>query len=305
LVEPDRTPHGSPPSLWPVGFALGIAVLLVGLIIQPFVVAPLGALLAIVFGLLWVRDVTREHRGPVSAEPVVAAPPPAPVPTTAEGFPRSKFLEAATLGLGGVIGGLVTVPAIGFMILPAFLDQEVDEVDVGALDDYAEGQWLITTFLLDPAEGEVTRRTAYIRSNGLIESQPSFTILSSRCVHLGCPVQANGLPDEKNAKTFKNKGGAEVRQIPVQPTGFGCPCHGGQYDNEGNRKAGPPVRALDRYEYAIRDSRLYLRKTYSVSWVKEEGAKARIKKYGAADPGQHVDGIEQILYPIQPEQITG
>ena len=41
-------------------------------------------------------------------------------PETGERFPRSRFLEGATLGLGGVIGGLVTVPAIGFMIVPAF-----------------------------------------------------------------------------------------------------------------------------------------------------------------------------------------
>ena len=35
--------------------------------------------------------------------------------------------------------------------------------------------------------------------------------------------------------------------IPTsRPAGFVCPCHGGQYDTEGNRIAGPPVRALDR-----------------------------------------------------------
>ena len=34
-------------------------------------------------------------------------------------------------------------------------------------------------------------------------------------------------------------------------SGFGCPCHGGQYDTEGNRIAGPPVRALDRYGFSI------------------------------------------------------
>ena len=44
-------------------------------------------------------------------------------PVHAEEIPtysRSVFLELGTLGLGGVIGGLVTLPALGFAVLPAF-----------------------------------------------------------------------------------------------------------------------------------------------------------------------------------------
>ena len=59
---------------------------------------------------------------------------------------------------------------------------------------------MIATFLLKPPEqGEVSRRTAYIRNNGLLDDVPSFTILSNRCVHLGCPVQVNG-PDRRRAR---------------------------------------------------------------------------------------------------------
>jgi Rieske Fe-S protein len=308
----DEPPHLPEPSLAPVGFAVGIAVLLVGLVVSPLVVGPVGALIALIFGFVWIRDVTRDVSAPVHVEEetVEVARPAAeavpanvgdaamPPPQPGERFPRSKFLEATTLGLGAVIGGIVTVPAIGFAILPAFIDQDHPEVDVGPLDNFPEGQWLITTFLTDPDQGEVSRRTAYVRNNGNLEGKPSFTILSNRCVHLGCPVQANGLPKDDDTKTIKNKAGMEVRTIPVQPAGFGCPCHGGQYDNEGNRTAGPPVRALDRYDYAIRDSRVYLANTYSVAWVKGEGASAVMKRYKSFDPGQHVDGPEQVLYPI-------
>jgi Rieske Fe-S protein len=313
-------PHVPAPSLWPIGFAVGVAVLLVGLIVSPAIATPIGAAIAVVFGFLWVREAVREHRGVPRAEPVetveVTRPPAQPIPAhmgapampppaPGEKFPRSKFLEGATLGLGGVIGGIVTVPAIGFAILPAFVDQGFDEVDVGPLDEFPEGQWMIATFLLDPEAGEVSRRTAFIRNNGMLEGKPSFTTISNRCVHLGCPVQANGLPQDDRAKTFESTAGTEVRLVPVQPAGFSCPCHGGAYDIEGNRTAGPPVRAMDRYEYSIRNSRVLLGKTYSVSKVIGSGAKARVKKYGPADPGQHVDGIEQVLYPIQPEDITG
>jgi hypothetical protein len=42
---PDHPPHAPPPSLWPVGFAVGIAVLLLGLIVGWHIVL-LGAILA-------------------------------------------------------------------------------------------------------------------------------------------------------------------------------------------------------------------------------------------------------------------
>ena len=91
-----------------------------------------------------------------------------------------------------------------------------------------------------------------------------------------------------------------MQLIPTLPAGgFGCPCHGGSYDSEGNRTAGPPVRALDRYDFAIRNGRLVLLDTYSVSDVDGSGAGAKIKRYDPADPGVHVDGLQSWLYPIQ------
>jgi hypothetical protein len=37
-----------------------------------------------------------------------------------------------------------------------------------------------------------------------------------------------------------------------------------------------------------------------VSKVEGTGAQAKIHKYKLAGPGEHVDGIEQILYPLNP-----
>jgi hypothetical protein len=92
----------------------------------------------------------------------------------------------------------------------------------------------------------------------------------------------------------------DVKLIPTEPSGFGCPCHGGQYDNEGNRTAGPPVRALDRYGYSIRDGKLFVGHAYSVSTVEGTGADAVINSWNFAFPGVHVDGPQSWLYPIQP-----
>jgi len=301
-------PHLPGPSLYPIGFAIGVACILVGLIVNPTLVAPIGAVIAVVFGFLWARDASKEYRGEPAAieperreaQPAADAPPPAE-PEPGERFPRSKFLEASTLGLGAVIGGLVTVPALGFMIIPAFEDQGYPKVDLGPIENFPEGQWLVTTFYMRPDQGSVSRRTAYVRNNGNLNGTPSFTIISNRCVHLGCPVQPNG-PTQVDQK--KEVRGSDKQQITLVPTipagGFGCPCHGGQYDPEGNRTSGPPVRALDRYEFGVVEGRLILGSPFSVSDVTGEGKNAEIHKYKLAGPGQHVDGWEQIMYPIQP-----
>jgi Rieske Fe-S protein len=309
VTEPQHEdrPHLPGPSLYPIAFAAGVACILVGLIVNPKIVAPIGAAIAIVFGFLWARDATMEYRGvpePIEPERREAVPERETAitePESGERFPRSKFLEASTLGLGAVIGGLVTVPAVGFMVVPAYVKQGYPDVDLGPLENFTEGKWFVTSFFMHPDAGEVSRRTAYIRNNGQLKGEPSFTIISNRCAHLGCPVQPNGPVQDDQKKVVKGERGQSVTMIPMLPAGgFGCPCHGGQYDPEGNRTAGPPVRGLDRYDYEIKDGHLILGTPYSVTTVKGEGKDARIHKYKLAQPGEHVDGWEQILYPLQP-----
>jgi menaquinol-cytochrome c reductase iron-sulfur subunit len=297
-VEHEAEPHLPSPTIWPFAFAGGVALLLVGLIIN-WILAAIGAVLVLVFGFLWIREATSEVRRPPAAAPP-AAPPVSELAVAEEEeeperYPRSVFLEMSTLGVGALIGGIVTLPALGFMVAPAFVGQEHDEVDLGPLANFPQGQFVITTFNSKKDEGSVGRRTAFIRNNGLKNEVPSFTIISNRCAHLGCPTQPQGLPGK--AKEVKSSSGT-VTIIPVASvSGFQCPCHGGAYDDEGNRTAGPPVRALDRYEFLIREGNLVLGKPYSVGKVIGKSADAKIEAYRVADPGQHVDGPEQYLYP--------
>jgi menaquinol-cytochrome c reductase iron-sulfur subunit len=290
----DAEPHLPSPTIWPFGFAAGVTLVLVGLIVS-WPVTAVGAVLSVIFGFLWIRQATQEVRG--APPPEAAAAPPAAVEEEAEvveRYPRSKFLEGATLGIGGLIGAIVTLPAIGFTVLPAFLKQGYDEVDLGPLENFPEGQWLVATFLFEKGGEDVHRRTAFVRNNGLANDVPSFTIISNRCVHLGCPVRPQGLTEEP--KEVETDSGP-VALAATAPSGFGCPCHGGAYDTEGNRTAGPPVRALDRYRYAIKEGRLFLAEPYSVSDVDGQGAEAEVRAYDLADPGQHVDGVQQFFYP--------
>lgn len=302
------TPHLPGPSLWPIGFAVGVACLLLGLVIS-WIVAAIGAVLAVVFGILWARDVTRDVRDEVpeiepetravaeTAAAATAEASPVPLPT----YTRSRFLEASTIGLGAAIGAVVTLPVLGFMVLPSFTNLEEGEADLGPIDNFPKGEFVIASYLANPNAGEVTRRTAFVRYNGPAESgEPSFTILYSRCVHLGCPVQPNG-PIDEAAK--KNVNGVELR--PVLAQSFGCPCHGALYDAEGNRQAGPPVRSMDRYAFSIKDGHLVLGELFAVGNVSGTGANATISRYPWSVPGTHVDGVSAWLYPIVPSQVTG
>ncbi len=300
---PTGPAHGPAPSLWPLGFAVGLTVALVGLVIGSWVSVGVGAVLMAGFGFVWVRDAMN---GGEPAEVAAAAPAPADATVVEEEedptlYRRGTFIGLATLGLGGVITGLVALPVAGFAVLPAFVDQGSDDIDIGPIEDYPEGEFVVATFLSKPEQGEVSRRTAYVRNNGFKDGVPSFTILSNRCVHLGCPVQVNGLSLEDQQQVVAVEDGPSVSLTPTQAaSGFGCPCHGGQYDTEGNRTAGPPVRALDRYRFEIRDGRLVLTEPYSVGEVDGTGADAVIHAYDWVNPSVHVDGVEAILYPLEP-----
>jgi Rieske Fe-S protein len=304
-----NTQHSPGPSLWPIGFAIGVACLLLGLVIS-WIVTAIGVVLAVAFGILWARDVTRDVRDEVpEIEPEMRAVSDVPSATSAPvaadeplpGYTRSRFLEATTIGLGAAIGAVVTLPVLGFTVLPSFTNVDESEADLGPLDNFPESQYVIASYLSNPKAGEISRRTAFVRNNGLTDGgEPSFTILYSRCVHLGCPVQPNGPIDEQAAKKVN---GVELR--PVLAQSFGCPCHGGLYDAEGNRRAGPPVRSLDRYTYSIKNGHLILGELYAVGNVTNTGANAQIDRYPWSTPGTHVDGVEAWLYPIVPSQVTG
>ena len=123
--------------------------------------------------------------------------------------------------------------------------------------------------------GQVGKTTAYVRAlNAEIDSPPNppgieneFIALSTRCMHLGCPV----------------------RYIQAAQR-FVCPCHGGVYDFRGDVSGGPPVRPLDHFYTRVRNGQVEIGPRYSVN-----SEFRRFPSY--RDPGQDLDGIGQYLYP--------
>ena len=296
-MEPRQQGQESPATgAWPIGFAIGIVVLLIGLIVNPVVLAPLGGAIAVVAGFGWLRNNRRAPRREVVPRPAAGSR----EGTGPERFPRSRLLERATLGLGGLVALGVALPAIGFAVLPSFLGQRRRAVDLGPLGAFPEGQFVLATFLSDPQAGEISRRAAYVRNNGLLGNRPSFTIMSSRCTHVGCPTQPDGPVFAQRHKLERTSTG-EVGLVPTLPAGgFGCPCHGSQFDTEGNRTAGPAPRALDRYQFSIRRGHLWLEGVYSVSRVQGSGATARIHSFKRLGDGEPATGPESLLYPLDP-----
>jgi hypothetical protein len=67
MTEPEQGSHGEghdaihlpPPSIWPAALALGIALILTGLIVN-LVMLIAGVVIAVAATALWVRDARRE-----------------------------------------------------------------------------------------------------------------------------------------------------------------------------------------------------------------------------------------------------
>ena len=279
-------------TLAPIVFAIGIAVILAGLVVNLEVIAPVGVAITVLAAVAWIRGSGR--RSQVQTKTLE--------PATDEGerFPRSRLLERATLGLGGLVAAGVALPAIGAAVLPALGRTKARAIDLGPIGAFPEGKFVIATFLSDPQAGEISRRAAFVRNNGFVGKSPSFTIMSSRCTHVGCPTQPNG-PIFVQKEKFRRTNVGEIKVVPTLPAGgFGCPCHGSQFDTEGNRTAGPAPRALDRYQFSVRNGRLILGPIYSVSRVDGAGGTARIHGFKRLGDGEPASGPESLLYPLDP-----
>ena len=215
------------------------------------------------------------------------------------------FLERTTLGLGAVIGAAVTVPVVGFAVAPTFIGQGDKDIDLGPMSNFPEGEWRVAQFTSDPEQGQVSNRTAFVRNNGLTtDGQPSFTIVSNRCVHLGCPDAARRADRRGRHAGDPARGQAARPADPHEPVELLLPL---------------PRRLLRSRGQSSRRARRCARSTATctpsstatscsasasrVGKVDGTGAEARIESYTRFDPGEHVDGREAWLYPASPQGI--
>ena len=308
-VDPEQGQHKPDvpgPSVWPIGVAIGVAVPARrpgDQLVDRRRSAARSPSSSVSSGC---GDLSRSSRGegrrpaPAAAEPGPPRPASAPRPSRRRRRATASS-TASTLGLGAVIGVFVTVPPIGLRSCPPFLKQSKKPVDLGPIDQSPQNQWLITTFLLVSRHGP--------RSRAAPPSSATTASLKKRAElhdHLE-PLRAPRLP---GAAARARPGHQEddpddrARKSPTTPvlavSGFSCPCHGGAYDTEGNRTAGPPVARARPLRVLDRQRPPDPRPTTASRRSTAPARNAQIHKYDLAGPGQHVDGLEQIFYPIQP-----
>ncbi len=200
-----------------------------------------------------------------------------------DGTTRGQFLSLSTVGIGAAIGGVIGVPATAYILAPVTNEAKFEPVFLGKLDQFASEQDFnptAATYVEDPDNPATSPGLAWVHNTGKssadwLAADAMFIVFSNRCMHLGCPVAVS------------------------QGIGFACPCHGGQYNEEGQRTAGPPIRPLDRFQWVIKNSdELWITQRWSVDF----NGDGKVLYFPVKMPGQPVappgpSVVADVLYP--------
>jgi Rieske Fe-S protein len=195
---------------------------------------------------------------------------------------RRRFMDLVTNGAGAVAAMAFTLPALGFAIGPIFSREPFNWQAIGRPDDFTRDTYTTKVLTIVQGIGEAGYSIAYVRTRDpKIDTEPGdqynrWVALSSRCMHLGCPVRFVSAAQR-----------------------FICPCHGGVYDFRGMVAGGPPVRPLDRFYTRLNQETglVEIGPRYSVN--------SELERFSPRDPGQPLDGIGQYLYPARFDTSSG
>jgi Rieske Fe-S protein len=190
---------------------------------------------------------------------------------------RRRAMSLAVHGGGGLAVLAFTLPALGFAIGNAVFERPpVTWEPVGPPGDFPDDTYIPKVVTTVQGIGEVGKTTVYIRAHNPdidgerqadIPGGGHFIALSTRCMHLGCPVRFVAASER-----------------------FICPCHGGVYDFTGAVDGGPPVRPLDRFFTRLEGDQVEVGPRYSVN--------SEFKIFqDYRDPAQTLDGIGPYVYP--------
>ena len=108
---------------------------------------------------------------------------------------RRRFMSAVTHGAGGVAAAAFTLPALGFALGPLFDHVPFTWQPIGKPDDFVNSTYVTRVITIVQGMGEAGNSIAYMRTrNPAIDVEPAdkynrWIALSSRCMHLGCPVR--------------------------------------------------------------------------------------------------------------------
>jgi menaquinol-cytochrome c reductase iron-sulfur subunit len=185
-------------------------------------------------------------------------------------------MVGAANGAGMVATAAIALPALGFALAPVFKTGKDTWQAIGPPSDFTNDNYVVKVIVIVPGIGEAGKSIAYVRTrNPNLDTEPEdkwnhWIALSSRCMHLGCPVRWVSAAER-----------------------FICPCHGGVYNIRGQVAGGPPVRPLDRFYTRLNTvtGLVELGPRYSVN--------SEFRRFSPRDPAEPLDGIGQYLYPAR------
>ncbi|HEY2931374.1 MAG TPA: ubiquinol-cytochrome c reductase iron-sulfur subunit [Acidobacteriota bacterium] len=149
---------------------------------------------------------------------------------------RREFFKTTFWFFAAIPAGILSALTLGAAFSPVFkksgsLPQGVDLGEVGQIPDNAPQVKMVEILRSDGwNQQRIQRKVFVVKSGGKVR------VFSPVCTHLGCQVDW----DESDKK-------------------FNCPCHGGQYNLNGDVVAGPPPRPLEEIPAEIRDNKLVIR----------------------------------------------
>jgi menaquinol-cytochrome c reductase iron-sulfur subunit len=147
---------------------------------------------------------------------------------------RRDFLLKLALGLNVVAGAMIAIPLIGYAMSSFVKKLPLKWTSLGTLDKFPEDSTILATYE-NPYhrkwDGEAAVIPCWVRR---IKGE-EFTVFAINCTHLGCPVRWF-----EESKLFM------------------CPCHGGVFYEDGEHAAGPPPRALYRYQSKVEKNELFI-----------------------------------------------
>jgi menaquinol-cytochrome c reductase iron-sulfur subunit len=145
---------------------------------------------------------------------------------------RRNFLKWIIKGGGLMTAGMVAAPVLVTILSPLFQRRASLWAPVAEVADFTPGE--VRHALVDTRRKDWTARSLREKGVYVWRAGPErFVVFSRSCTDLSCPV--------------------------VHDAGSGwffCPCHGGIFNQEGERMAGPPRQPLFRYTTRVQNGML-------------------------------------------------
>lgn len=160
-------------------------------------------------------------------------------PETEENTGRRSFLKTINILIGGTLAAVAAIPGIGYLLHPLCKDSitfKSQESRLGLINSFKVGTPKKITISAGRRDAWLTTPAVTVGSVWVIRTQEEpaeFTVLSTVCPHLGCPISH-------------------------QKKGFLCPCHSSTFSAQGERieangKSSPSPRNMDSIPHRIDD----------------------------------------------------